>query len=140
MEVPPSPSSVSPELQFQIDNELSRYESLAKQMDSMEETIRAKLKTFDELLNSYQNALKIIIPKMDYWSQQRRSKAQQLADRLRQKWSNAEQSIRNHPKLSQDSQIFDAIVKLRFKKTAQFQRFNAKKKVTINEKIASLLL
>ena len=140
MEVPPSPSSISPELQFQIDNELSRYESLAKQMDSMEETIRAKLKTFDELLNSYQNALKIIIPKMDYWSQQRRSKAQQLADRLRQKWSNAEQSVRNHPKLSQDSQIFDAIVKLRFKKTAQFQRFNAKKKVTINEKIASLLL
>ena len=133
-------SNISTELQIQIDNELSRYESLSKQMDSMEETIRAKLKTSDELLNSYQNALKIIIPKMNYWSEQRRTKAQQLSEKLRQKWLSAEQSVRNNPKLCQETQLFDAIVRIRFKKTAQFQRFSARKRVYINEKVASLLL
>ena len=140
MEQQPALPYISQELQIQIDNELSRYEALAKQMDSMEENIRAKLKTFDELLNSYQNALKIIIPKMDYWSKQRKTKAQQLSEKVRMKWSNLDNAVRNNRKLTQETQIFDRLVSMRFKKAAQFQRFHAKRKVTINQKIASLLL
>ena len=133
-------TKISPELQMQIDEELSRYESLSKKIESTEGSIRNRLKTYDELLNSYQNALKIIIPKMDFWSQQRRTKAQQVSEKLRQKWTNPEQFLRNNKKLSQEVEIYNAIVNIRLKKVALLNKFRTDKEKMIKEKIESILL
>ena len=128
-------TKISPELQMQIDEELSRYESLSKKIESTEGSIRNRLKTYDELLNSYQNALKIIIPKMDFWSQQRRTKAQQVSEKLRQKWTNPEQFLRNNKKLSQEVEIYNAIVNIRLKKVALLNKFRTDKEKMIKEKM-----
>ncbi|EAX94554.1 hypothetical protein TVAG_300870 [Trichomonas vaginalis G3] len=131
---------ISPELQAKIDEELAKYESISKETEQLEQTIRTKLKTYDELLTSYQNALKIIVPKMEYWGTERKKRVKQLSKNLKEKWEDPEKMIRTNPKYLQDAQLYDAIVRIRFKKTLQLQNYYSDRNNFIREKVNSILL
>lgn len=131
---------ISPELQQSIDEELAKYESISRETEKLEESIRNKLKTYDELLTSYQNALKIILPKMEYWATERKKKAKLMSRNLKEKWEDPEKMIRTNTKYLQDSQLYDAIVKIRFKKLVQLQNYYQERNNFIREKVNSILI
>lgn len=131
---------ISPELQQSIDEELAKYESISRETEKLEESIRNKLKTYDELLTSYQNALKIILPKMEYWATERKKKAKLMSRNLKEKWEDPEKMVRTNTKYLQDSQLYDAIVKIRFKKLVQLQNYYQERNNFIREKVNSILI
>ena len=125
-------------LQEQIDFELSRYEELSKGIAELEEDIGKKMRTYEDLLNSYLNAIKIIQPKMDSWRNPGREKIRKMCARLRQKWTDTRTAVRSDPALDQDEQIFMAVLRIHYKKPSEQQAFQRKRQRLIQQEIAKL--
>lgn len=126
-------------LQEQIDFELSRYEELSKGIEELEEDISRKMRTYEDILNSYLKAIKIIQPKMESWRNPRREKIKKMCGRLRQKWTDARTAVRSDPALDQDEQIFMAVLRIHYKKPSEQQAFQRKRLKLIQQEIAKLV-
>ena len=123
----------------QIDAELSKYEELSKSIEELEENIGRQMRNYEDILNSYLNALKIIQPKMDSWRNPRREKVRKICARLRQKWSDTRSAVRADPSLDQDEQIFSAVLRIHYKRPNEQQAFQRKRQKLIQQEIAKLV-
>ena len=131
---------VDKELQKQIDIELSRYEELSIGIEQLEKDIARQLRSYEEILNSYLNAVQIIQPKMESWRAPRRDKVSKICARLRQKWADVKGAVRSDPSLEQDEQMFQAVLKIHYKKPNEQQAFQKKRQSLILGEVEKLVL
>lgn len=131
---------VDRELQEEIDAELSRYEQLSIGIDQVEKSVARQLRNYEEILNSYLSAVQIIRPKMEVWRAERRDKLSKLCGRLRQKWSDAKSAVRADPSLDQEEQLFQAVLRIQYKKPSEQQAFQRKRQRLILKEIEKLVL
>lgn len=128
------------ELQAQIDTELTRYEELTTSIEQSEKEVARLMRNYEDLLNSYMSAVQIVQPKMDSWRTPRREKVAKLCTKLRQKWADVKTAVRSDPVLDQDEQLFQAVIRIHYKKPAEQQAFQKKRQRLILQEIEKLSL
>jgi hypothetical protein len=126
------------ELQREVDEELARFKALTIEVEDLESEVARRMRTYEELLNSYMQALQIIKPKMDPWRAQRREKANQLITQLRAKWHDLGSVARSDPRLNQDERFFQAIVTMQYKKPEEQKAFQRRRAKLIADEIAKI--
>lgn len=131
---------MDPGLQVQVDDELTRYEEFSVGIEELEHKIGRQLREYEDILNSYLNAVHIIQPKMDTWRAQRRQKLEKLCREISQKWGDERSAVRNDRQLEQDEQIFQAVLRIHYKKPAEQQAFRKERQRLIRKEIAKLAL
>jgi endonuclease/exonuclease/phosphatase (EEP) superfamily protein YafD len=68
------------------------------------------------LLNSYLQALEVVQPKMEAWRGQWRKETGNVLRNVSEKWSDLQVVARTDPRLDQDEQLFQAVLRLQHKK------------------------
>jgi hypothetical protein len=128
------------ELQHEVDEELSRFQALTIEVEDLESDVARRMGTYEELLNSYMQALQIIQQKMDSWRVQRRGKANQLINQLRLKWQDLGKVVRSETRLNQEDRVFTAILAMQYKKPEEQKGFRRKRAKLIADEIAKIQL
>lgn len=131
---------MDPEFQAQIDAELTRYEELTTAIEQSEKEVARMMRNYEDILNSYLSAVQIVQPKMDSWRTPRREKLAKMCAKLRQKWTDLKTAVRTDPTLDQDEQLFQAVIRIHYKKTAEQQAFQKKRQRLIMQEIEKLSL
>jgi tetrahydromethanopterin S-methyltransferase subunit B len=78
---------MDPNLQQQIDSELTRYQTLTLDIQRLEQEVSSRMKSYEELLNSYLQGLEVVQPKMEAWPGQRRKEMGNVLRKVSEKWS-----------------------------------------------------
>lgn len=126
------------DLATEVDAQLTRYQDLTNQIDALEEQIRSQLKTYDELLQSYQTALKIIMPRMKAWSHFRYNKVKDISKQILRKWDNGSTNPKGDKLLEQENQLFQTIINIHFRKHAVSKEFQDKRVQLLKQQVAKL--
>jgi hypothetical protein len=131
---------MNPDLRQQIDDELTRFQTLTTDVEELESEVAHRMRNYEELLNSYVQALQIIQPKMESWRTPRREKAAQLCERVRTKWSDLKTVSRTDPTLDQQERFFSAILSMQYKKPEEQKKFQRSRMKLIQAEIAKIQL
>jgi tetrahydromethanopterin S-methyltransferase subunit B len=131
---------MDPELQESIDRELTRYQQLTTDIEQLEKDVARQMRNYEEIVNSYLNALHIVQPKMDSWRAPRREKMAKLCSSLRHKWGDMRTPLRNDPALDQEEQLFMAVLRIQYKKTAEQQAFQRTRQKLIRDELDKIVL
>jgi Skp family chaperone for outer membrane proteins len=123
---------MDPELQQRIDSELTRYKTLNLEIQRLEQEVSARMRSYEELLNSYLQALEVIQPKMESWRAPRRREMENVLRKLSEKWSDLRAIVRADPKLDQDEQLFQAVIRLHYKKLEEQKGYQKRRRTIID--------
>jgi hypothetical protein len=124
---------MEPDRQERIDRELMRYQTLTLDIQRREQEVSSYMRSYEELLNSYLQALEIVQTKMDSWRAPRRREMENVLRQVSQKWSDLRAVVRTDPKLDHEEQLFQAVLRLQYKKAEEQKGYHRRRRRIIDD-------
>lgn len=126
--------------QQQIDAELTRYETLTNSIQAMEKKVQQQMSDYELIFNSYINAVQIIENKTEGWRRPRAEKISKVCQRLQAKWENPKSVLQSNPQLEQDEQIFQAVLRIHYKRPADQASYRKKRFIEIQKELDKIVM